>query len=180
MSEQIALHSVFHMIYLVNMFRLCSDFSDNFQNVQNRIRLFRQCSECSDTVQNVQTFQTCSNSVQNLFRHVQTLFIQCSECLESVQNFQSMFRMFRICSDFSDNVQNMFRHSSESSDFSDMLKVWTDFEHSEHWLKILNILNIDWKFWTLSEKSEQCLNRFWTFWTLTENSEQILNILNIV
>jgi hypothetical protein len=37
------------MIYLVKMFRLCSD------NVQTLLRLFRQCSECSKSVQ---TFQT--------------------------------------------------------------------------------------------------------------------------
>jgi hypothetical protein len=43
--------------------------------------------------------------------------------------------------------------------------------------QILNILNIDWKFWTDSEHSEQwlkILNRFWTFWTV---SEQNLNIV---
>ena len=73
-------------------------------------------------------------------------------------------------------------------------KVWTDSEHSEHWLKILNkfwtfwtlienseqilnILNID---WTFSEYSEQYLNRFWTFWTLSENSEHCLKSLNRV
>jgi hypothetical protein len=87
------------MIYLVKMLRLCSDFSDNVQNVQILFRMFRQysdselfgqCSECSDTVQNVQTiFRLCSVNVQN------------------GQYFQSMFRMFRICPEFSVNVQNL-------------------------------------------------------------------------
>jgi len=44
-------------------------------------------------------------------------------------------------------------------------KFWTDSEHSEHWL------NRVWTLSEMSEHSEQCLNRFWTFWTLTENSE---------
>ena len=54
-------------------------------------------------------------------------------------------------------------------------KFWTDSKHSEHELKILNILNIDWKFWT---DYEHWLNRVWKVNIL--NSEQILNILNIV
>ena len=35
------------------MFRLCSDFQDNVQNIQKTFRI------CSDTVQNVQTFWFC-------------------------------------------------------------------------------------------------------------------------
>ena len=43
----------------------------------------------------------------DLFSNIfQTLFRQCSD---SVQTFQKMFRMFRICSDFSNNAQNLFR-----------------------------------------------------------------------
>ena len=61
-------------------------------------------------------------------------------------------------------------------------KFWTDSEHYEHWLNriwtLLNILNIDYKFWRDSEYSEHWLNRVWTFWTLTENSEKILYILS--
>jgi hypothetical protein len=32
-----------------------------------------------------------------------------------------------------------------------LIRFWTLTEHYEHWLKILNILIIDWKFWTDSE-----------------------------
>ena len=35
------------------------------------------------------------------------------QCSQNVQTVQTIFRMFRVCSDFSDNVQNMFRQCSE-------------------------------------------------------------------
>jgi hypothetical protein len=53
-------------------------------------------------------------------------------------------------------------------------KVWTDSEHSEHWLKILIRF---WTFWTLTEQSLSIVGKDWAFWTV---SEQIRNILNIV
>ena len=43
----------------------------------------------------------------------------------------------------------------------------------------LNILSLDWKFWTDSEHSEDWLKILSKFWTLPENSEQSLIILNI-
>ena len=79
------------------MYRLCSDFSDN---VQNLFRLFRQCSECSESVRNVQIFQACSDSVQNLFR----IFSQCSECSESVQTFSEFLAQKLVYSEFLDFV----------------------------------------------------------------------------
>jgi hypothetical protein len=92
---------------MFRMFRICSEFSDN---VQNLFRPFRQCSECSDTAQNVQTFQT--------------MFRLCSECSESVQNVQSMFRMFRIfsqCSECSESVQTFSEFLAQKLVYSEFL-----------------------------------------------------------
>jgi hypothetical protein len=107
------------------------------------------------------------------FYNVQNLFSQCSE---SVQNFQSMFRIFS-------NVQTLFRISSTKTGLFRIsllcIVLHLILTDSEHWLNrvwtLLNILNIDWKFWT---DSKHWLNRFSTLWTLTEISEQILNILS--
>jgi hypothetical protein len=82
------------MIYLVKMFRLCSDFSecsdfsDNVQNFQSMFRMFRICSEFSVNVQNVQNFQS--------------MFRICSEFAVNVQNIHSMFRICykRLFSEF--------------------------------------------------------------------------------
>ena len=59
---------------------------------------------------------------------------------------------------------------------------WTD---SEHYWKLLKILNRFWTFWTwteqslnIAEHSEHRLNRFWTLLNVTENSEQIHFSLN--
>ena len=102
------------------MYRLCSDFSDN---VQNLFRLFRQCSECSESVRNVQIFQACSDSVQNLFR----IFSQCSECSDTVQNVQTFQTMFRLCSDNVQNVQNLFRIFSQCSECSESVQTFSEF-----------------------------------------------------
>ena len=112
----------YSLITLFRMFRLCSEFSFNVQNVQNLMRYWSECSDISDNVQTL--FSQCSEcsecsvnvqNVQNLFR----MFGQCSECSESVQNVRSMFRMFRICSDFfriSSTKTGIFRISWLCSD----------------------------------------------------------------
>ena len=89
------------------LFRQCSDFSDNVQNVQTLFRLSRQCSECSESVQNVQSLSR--------------LFSQCSECSESVQNFQSMFRIFSQCSEFSDSVHTFSEFLAQKLVYSEFL-----------------------------------------------------------
>ena len=58
------------MIYLVKMFRLCSD--------------------CSEFSVNVQTFQTFSVNVQTF----QTMFSPCSEFVVNVQNLFRLFQNF--------------------------------------------------------------------------------------
>jgi hypothetical protein len=74
----------------------------------------------------VKFFRLCSDNVQTLFR---------------------LFRMFRICSNWTDS-----EHSEHW-----LSRVWTLSEKSEHSEQCLNILKVDWKFWTDSEKSEHCL-----------------------
>ena len=78
----------YHMIYLVKMFRICSD------NAPNLFRLFKQCSECSESVLTLFIlFRLCSDNVQNI-KNLFRIFSKCSECSESVQNFQNLFRLF--------------------------------------------------------------------------------------
>jgi hypothetical protein len=102
-----------------------------------------------------------------------------------------MFRMFRICSQFSVNVQNvqifqtLFSQCSESvQNFQSMFRMFRICSEclesvvKKFWINQFLCYRF-WTFWTWTENSEQILNilnRFWTFWTLTENSEQILNI----
>ena len=50
-------------------------------------------------------------SVQTMFR----LFRQCSDFSDNVQTFQTMFRIFSQLSECSESVQSMFRISSEFS-----------------------------------------------------------------
>jgi hypothetical protein len=95
------------MIYLVKMFRLCSDFSECSD-------FFRQCSEFSVNVQNV----------QNLFR----IFSQCSECSEFSVNVQNLFRICSQCSEYSFNVQNLlqktfFRISSTKTGLTCLFRI---------------------------------------------------------
>ena len=103
-------------------------------------RIFIICSDFSDNVQNL--FSQCSESVQN-FQSMFRIFSQRSECSESVKNFQSMFRMFRICSEFSvnvQNVQNLFIFFSEFlaqtlvySEFLDfVVKIWCNYSAIGH------------------------------------------------
>jgi hypothetical protein len=90
------------MIYLVKIFRICSKFAVNDQNVQNFQSMLIMFSQCSESDQNFQSmcriFSEFSVNVQNLFR----MFSQCSEYSETVQNFQSMLRIFN-------NVQTLLR-----------------------------------------------------------------------
>ena len=85
------------MIYLVKMFRLCSE------SVQTLFRIFRLFRH--------DLFRLCSDNVQNF----QSLF---SPCSESVQNFQSMFR---ICSEFSVNVQTFSEFLAQKLVYSEFL-----------------------------------------------------------
>ena len=85
------------MIYLLKMFRICSEFSVNVQNNQNLFRMFRIFSQCSEFSV---MFRLCSVNVQNLFK----IFSQCSE-------FSVMFRLCSeylaqklVCSEFLDFV----------------------------------------------------------------------------
>ena len=91
----------YHMIYLVKMFRLCSECSDSVENLQSMFRMF---GICSDTVQNGQTFQTmvrlCSVNVQNvpnLFR----MFSQCSDFFRISTTKTGLFRISWLCSVYS-------------------------------------------------------------------------------
>jgi hypothetical protein len=106
------------------MLRICSDFSNNAQNVQN---LFWNCSQWSEFSDNVQTmFRICSKRFRQCsecsdfsgnVQNVQNLFLHCSSFSDSVQ---TMFRILRICSEFSvnvQNVQNLFRIFRICSDF---------------------------------------------------------------
>jgi hypothetical protein len=141
------------MIYLVKMFKLCSD------NVQTLFRLFRRCSECSKSVQNFQTmfrmFKICSEC--SFFSDMSRLCSECSEmfrqCSESVQNFQPMFRMFRHCSDCSDNVQTLFSPCSESvQNFQSMFRMFRIC--SEFSVNVQNVQNFQSMF-------RICLDFFW-------------------
>jgi hypothetical protein len=77
----------------------------------------------------------------------------------TVQNVQTMFRMFRLCSEFSFNVQNLqnlMRYWSECSDISD--NVQTLFsqcsECSECSVNVQNVQNLFRMFGQCSECSE--------------------------
>jgi len=63
------------------MIRICSDFSDNVQNVQNMFRPFRQCSE----------------AVQN-FQSMLIMFRICSDFFRISSTKTGLFRMSWLCS----------------------------------------------------------------------------------
>jgi hypothetical protein len=67
------------------MFRICSDFSDNVQN------LFRKCSECSEYSVNVQNVQ----NVQSMFR----MFRICSDFFRISSTKTGIFRISWLWSD---------------------------------------------------------------------------------
>jgi hypothetical protein len=119
---------------MFRMFWICSNFSDNAENVQNLFRKSIICSECSVNVQNVQNMfrifsqcSECSKSVQTQFRMFR-FFRQCSDSVqtfsefsESSQNFQSMFRMFRIFSQCSESVQTCSEFLAQKLVYSEFL-----------------------------------------------------------
>ena len=90
------------------MFRICSDFSDNVQNVQTFHTMFRICSDFPDNVQNVQTFQT-------IFR----MFRICSDFSDNVQNVQNLFRIFSQCSECSDSVHTFSEFLAQKLAYSE-------------------------------------------------------------